>query len=266
VQDWFTYKYLEGTYTHVRSNCSAKARNCRRSTPLRTTKRISTHSVVETRARKQLRIQHGPDGRQRGVVVPDLAHSVLFPEKPASQNTLKRKRQDDEVVSSQRVPRKAAKLSCPKERLTPTPSRVVIDLVSPPNGRVCRPSIQSRDLSPTSKLYSSSLKETTFRVRDLLSPTPEPRIILSPTPEIPGLEANARFRCPFDGMDDADLGVSIARTASPVVAPAFIGARVALDGGGEAGVTTSEQENVRTACYDFQSIVTHETVEQLEDG
>jgi hypothetical protein len=198
--------------------------------------------------------------------VPDLAHSVLFPENPTPQNTLKRKRRDDEVVRSQRVPRKAAKLSCPKERTTPAPSGVVIDLVSPPNGRVCRPSIQSRDLSPKSKLHSSSLKETTFRIRELLSPTPEPRIILSPTPKAPGLEAYARFRCPFDGMDDADLGVSLARTVSPVMTPAFIDARLALDGDGEAGITTGEQENVRTACYDFQSIVTHETVEQLEDG
>ena len=47
--------------------------------------------------------------------------------------------------------------------------------------------------------------------------------------------------------------------------PAFINARVALDGG-DAGITTGEQENARTACYDFQSIDTHETVEQLKDG
>jgi len=49
------------------------------------------------------------------------------------------------------------------------------------------------------------------------------------------------------------------------VTPAFINARVALDGG-DAGITTGEQENARTACYDFQSIDTHETVEQLGDG
>jgi hypothetical protein len=270
VQDWFTYKYPEGTYTYVRSNRSAKARNRGLSTSSRRTKRPSAQMVEEIRAKKQLRnkscTQIDRRRSHRDVVVPDLAHSALFPEKPVSRNTMKRKRQDDEVVSTQRLTRKAAKLSCPKECTTPAQSRVVIDLVSPPRSRVCRPSIQSRDLSPTSKLHSASLKRPTFRTRELISPTPEPRIILSPTPEVPSLEANARFRCPFDGMDDADLGVPPAKTASPVVTTAFIDARVAFDSGGEARQTTSEQENVRTACYDFQSIVPHETVELLEDG
>jgi hypothetical protein len=270
VQDWFTYKYPVGAPTHVRSNRSAKVRNRGCSTPLRTTKRASTQMAEETRAKKQLRskssIQLSRDRSHRDVVVTDLAHSVLFPERLSTRNTLKRKRQDDEMVRTHRVPRKAAKLSCPKKRTTPTQSRVVIGLVSHPRRRGCRSSSKSRDLNPTSEQHSSSLKKTTFWIPEPLSPTPEPRIILSPTPEVPGLEANARFRCPFDGIDDADLRVSLARTASPVVTPAFIDAHVALDGGGEAGSTTGEQENGRNACYDFQSIVSRETVEQLEDG
>jgi hypothetical protein len=251
VEDWFTYKYPVGTYTRVRSNRSAKVRNRGRSDPLRTTKCTSTHSIVETRARKQLRMQLSGDRSHRDVVVPDLAHSALFPEKPSTRNILKRKRQDDEVVSRQRVPRKAAKLSCPNACKTPAPSSVR------------RPSIQSRDLSPTSELHSSSPNETTLRIPEPLSPTPEVLLSL-------GLGASARFCCPFDGMDDADLAFSPARTRSPVVSrvvtPVFIDAHVALDDGCVAGKTTGEQENVRTACYDFHSIDTHETVEQLEDG
>jgi hypothetical protein len=263
VEDWFTYKYPVGTYTRVRSNRSAKVRNQGRSDPLRTTKCTSTQSIVETRARKQLRMQLSGDRSQRDVVVPDLAHSVLFPEKPSTQNILKRKRQDDEVVSTQRVPRKAAKLSCPNACKTPAPSRVIVNLASPSRSRVRRPSIQSRDLSPTSEFHSSSPNETTLRIPEPLSQTPE--VLLSP-----GLGANARFRCPFDGINDANLAFSPARTRSPVVSraetPAFIDARVALDDGCEAEKPTGEQEDVRTACYNFQSIDTHETAEQLEDG
>jgi hypothetical protein len=151
VVDWFRYKYPEGTYTHVQSNRSSKVRDRGRSKTLRTMKSTSTHSVVETRARKQLRNKSSNqlDRRrsQRDVIVPDLAHSVLFPEKPSTRNTLKRKRQDDEMVSTRREPRKAAKLSYSNASKTPTQSRVVIDLVSPPRSPVCRPSLQSRDLS-----------------------------------------------------------------------------------------------------------------------